>query len=189
MMPILQPETPRLLLRQWQASDYAPFAALNADAQAMEHFPARLSPAESDAMAARLQTLIAERGWGLWEVERKDTGAFIGFVGLHQAPADLPFAPCVEVGWRLSVPHWGQGFASEAARAALRVGFDELGLQEIVALTALGNWRSRTVMQRLGMQESGMFEHPRIPVGSHLRTHCLYRLKNSIKSGGVNCEN
>ena len=113
-------ETPRLCLRQWRPSDRQPFAALNADPRVMEFFPSPLTQAESDAMADRCQALMAEQGWGLWAVELKHTQAFIGFVGLPRPSAELPFAPCVEVGWRLAYPYWGHGFATEAARQAIR---------------------------------------------------------------------
>lgn len=169
-------ETSRLVLRQWKPADRAPFAALNADPRVMAYFPARLARAESDAMATRCESLIRERGWGFWAAELKASGAFIGFVGLNSPAADLPFAPCVEVGWRLAYSHWGKGLASEAARGVLRVGFESLGLNEIVSFTAVGNFRSRAIMERLGMSESGTFEHPHVPAGSPLRLHCLYRL-------------
>jgi RimJ/RimL family protein N-acetyltransferase len=143
----------------------------------MEFYPASLDRAESDAMANRCQALIVERGWGFWAVETKGTHEFIGFVGLHTPAPELPFSPCVEVGWRLAAKHWGKGFATEAARGALRVGFEQLGLLEIVSFTSVRNIRSRAVMERLGMREAETaFEHPDIPVGSPLRTHCLYRL-------------
>lgn len=168
-------QTPRLRLRQWRDDDLEPFAAMNADLRVMEFFPAPLTRAQSDAMALRCHTLIAERGWGFWAVESVDA-RFMGYVGLHVPTAELPCAPCVEIGWRLAYAHWGQGFATEAARASLRFGFEELGLDEIVAFTAYGNSRSRAVMQRLGMRESGIFEHPQVPPDSDLRLHRLYRL-------------
>jgi RimJ/RimL family protein N-acetyltransferase len=170
-------ETARLRLRQWRAEDHAPFAQLNADPRVMEYFPSTLTKAESDALAQRFAAPIAQRGWGFWAVERKSDESFIGFVGLNVPSAPLPFAPCTEVGWRLAADAWGQGFATEAAREALRVGFDVLGLAEIVSFTTLGNRRSRAVMERLGMKESGTFEHPSVPVGNPLRPHCLYRLR------------
>ncbi|MDA8520633.1 GNAT family N-acetyltransferase [Acidovorax sp. NCPPB 4044] len=176
-------QTPRLRLRQWTPADRAPFAALNADPAVMEHFPAPLGRAESDAMADRIEALIGERGWGFWAAERHGEGPgsenrFMGFVGLHRPIAPLPFGPCVEIGWRLARPFWGQGLATEAAELALRAGFEVLGLDGIVAFTALPNQRSRAVMQRLGMQESptDAFEHPGVPAGHPLRAHCLYRL-------------
>lgn len=104
MPGIIEFDTERLRLRQWQASDRAPFAALNADPAVMAFFPSLLTRAESDAMADRCASLITQRGWGFWAVELRRSGEFIGFVGLHQPSAELPFAPCVEVGWRLAAP-------------------------------------------------------------------------------------
>ncbi len=143
----------------------------------MEFYPAPLSRTASADLANRCQALIAERGWGFWAVETKHGHQFIGFVGLHAPAPELPFSPCVEVGWRLALSHWGQGFATEAARGALRIGFERLGVPEIVSFTPVLNLRSRAVMDRLGMQEADdTFEHPLVPVGHRLRTHCLYRL-------------
>lgn len=169
--------TTRLKLRQWQPSDKAPFAALNADPQVMEYFPSVLNKQQSDQMLDRCATLINERGWGFWAVERLDTQEFIGFTGLHIPTADLPFMPCVEIGWRLASHSWGQGFATEAALGALRMGFKQLELNEIVSFTSVINTRSRKVMERLDMTfNEEFFEHPSLPETSHLRKHCLYRL-------------
>lgn len=132
---------------------------------------------ECDAMAYKCETLIAERGWGFWAVEIKATGVFIGFVGLHIPSSALPFSPCVEIGWRLARPYWGRGYATEAARAALQVGFEHLALQEIVSFTAVRNRRSRAVMERLHMvRDEETFNHPDVPEESGLREHCLYRI-------------
>lgn len=174
MVELIEPITTRLLLRQWRRSDRAPFAELNGDPKVMESFPSVLTRQESDAMADRCEACIAERGWGFWAVELRTSGSFIGFVGLNVPSAELPFAPCTEVGWRLARSHWGHGYATEAARAALRVGFGALGLEEIVSFTTSSNHQSRSVMKRLGMKEAGVFEHPAVPVGNPLREHCLY---------------
>lgn len=167
------------MLRQWTPEDREPFAALNADPRVMEYFPARLARAESDALADRCQSSIADRGWGLWAAELKQSRQFIGFVGLHATSAELPFSPCVEIGWRLAFEHWGKGLATEAARGALHVGFVSLGLPEVLSFTAVQNLRSRAVMERLSMRESGTFEHPRVAGSSGLRLHCLYRLNSA----------
>ena len=168
--------TPRLRLRPWREDDLAPFADLNADAEVMRHFPAPLSRSESDALAQRCQALIALRGWGFWAVERRDDDTFIGMIGLHVPAPDLPFSPCVEIGWRLARAHWGQGLASEGAQAALAFGFDRLGLTEVVSFTAVPNTRSQAVMQRLGMRrDAATFKHPALPKGHALREHVLYR--------------
>ncbi|MBS1213448.1 MAG: family N-acetyltransferase, partial [Proteobacteria bacterium] len=113
--PARELETGRLKLRQWQSADLEPFARMNADARVMEYFPAILSRNESNELAERMRSLIAERGWGFWVAERKLSGEFIGVVGLHIPAANLPFSPCVEIGWRLAFPFWGHGYATEAA--------------------------------------------------------------------------
>ncbi|MDH5858873.1 GNAT family N-acetyltransferase [Lampropedia aestuarii] len=179
MTLFITPSTERLQLRQWRDSDRSPFAALNADPQVMEFFPEPLSRSQSDAIADRCESLIEQNGWGFWAVELKSTGQFIGFVGLHRPIDALPFAPCVEIGWRLAPAFWGRGLATEAAHACLQTGFSTLGLTEIVAFTAEPNLRSRAVMERLGMQADGLFEHPSLAPGHALRTHCLYRLARS----------
>lgn len=181
MPTIIEPVTERLYLRQWQDSDYAPFARMNADPRVMEYFPAHLERTASDELADRCRSLIAERGWGFWAVEHKQTHTFIGFVGLRIPTHDFPFNPCVEIGWRLATDYWGKGYATEAARAALQVGFNTLGLEEIVAFTSLLNRRTQLLMERLGMQrESWTFEHPALPPDSLLREHCLYRLGRKL---------
>ena len=177
MTELIEFETERLRLRQWIETDRELFARLCGDPQVMEFYPNILDRAASDAMVDRLQALIAERGWGLWAVELKADKQFIGYVGLHVPKADLPFSPCVEIGWRLAFSYWGKGYATEAARGALDVGFDRLNLPEIVSFTTILNRRSRAVMERLGMNlDAETFEHPSLPVGYSLCEHYLYRL-------------
>ncbi len=141
----------------------------------MAFFEAPLSRQESDAGVDRIEALMRERGWGLWAVEVPGIAPFIGFVGLA-VPQDMPFSPCVEVGWRLAKEHWGKGYATEGASEALRFAFAELRLPEVVSFTAVGHSRSRAVMERIGMQLDREFEHPRVPEGHSLRTHVLYRV-------------
>jgi RimJ/RimL family protein N-acetyltransferase len=177
MPKLIEFETDRLYLRQWMEVDKEPFAKLNSDSRVMEFFPSILDRATSDAMVNRLQSLIFDRGWGLWAVESKQDKQFIGSVGLHIPKPDLPFFPCVEIGWRLAFDYWGKGYASEAARAALKIGFEQICLPEIVSFTAISNLRSRQVMERLGMiQAAETFEHPSLEDGHPLREHYLYRL-------------
>jgi RimJ/RimL family protein N-acetyltransferase len=174
---IIEPGTARLKLRQWKQVDREPFARLNADPGVMEFYPRVLDRRQSDAMADRIESLIAEHGWGFWAVETRDGGEFIGMVGLHSPSKDLPCSPCVEIGWRLARPYWGKGYATEAATAALDTGFTTLGLERIVAFTSVQNRRSRAVMERLGMENTGNdFLHPHIRALSGLQLHCLYRI-------------
>lgn len=170
--------TERLLLRQWRNDDLEPFAALNADPETMRFFPEPPSRAASDALAEHARRQIEDEGWGLWAVEVVGGASFIGFVGLSRPSFEEHFTPTVEVGWRLAREHWGRGYATEAGRAAVAYGFEEVGLEEIVSFTSELNEPSWRVMERLGMSHDPAddFEHPRVPVGHPLRPHVLYRL-------------
>lgn len=173
----------RVLLRGWSEDDLAPFAELNADPRVMEHFPALLTRAESDAFVReRIVPQLTELGFGLWAVEVPGVAPFIGYVGLLVHTFEADFTPCVEIGWRLAFAHWGKGYATEAARLALAFGFEEARLDEIVSFTVPANRRSIAVMERLGMAYAGEFDHPRLPEGHVLRRHVLYRLSRSSTS-------
>jgi RimJ/RimL family protein N-acetyltransferase len=180
--PVVQTE--RLLLRRWREADLAPFAALNADPEVRAYLQGPVTRTQSDASAQIIEADLERRGWGLWAVEVVETAEFIGFVGLAEATFSAPFTPSVEVGWRLARPAWGHGYATEAARAALRFGFQEVELTEILSFTATINLRSRAVMERIGMQRdlNGDFDHPFVPKGDPLRPHVLYRLTAEAKA-------
>jgi RimJ/RimL family protein N-acetyltransferase len=169
----------RVVLRPWHDEDRAPFAAMSADARVMEFFPALLSRAESDAVVDNIQAHFARHGFGVWAIEVPDA-PFIGFTGLAVPRFTAAFTPCVEIAWRLAPAHWGKGYATEAARLALRHGFETLGLAEIVAMAVEANVRSRAVMERLGMSHDPVddFDHPSLRDGHPLRRHVLYRLKS-----------
>jgi RimJ/RimL family protein N-acetyltransferase len=171
-------ETDRLLLRRWRPEDRESFARLNADPDVMEFFVAPMSRAESDAFADRIETGFAEHGFGLWAVEETATARFVGFTGLIHQTFEAPFTPAFEVGYRLAKQAWGQGYATEAATAAVRFGFEEAGLSEIVSMTAVHNVRSQAVMTKLGMTHDPAddFDHPKVPDGHALKRHVLYRL-------------
>jgi ribosomal-protein-alanine N-acetyltransferase len=151
---------------------------MNADPRVMEHFPATLSRAESDATVDRITAHFDAHGFGLWAVEIPGVAPFGGFVGLCQPRFEAHFTPCVEVGWRLAAEHWGQGYATEAAKAALKFGFETLGLHEIVSFTVPANRRSRRVMEKLGMMHDpdDDFDHPILATGHPLCRHVLYRI-------------
>ena len=170
--------TPRLLLRPWRDDDLPAYAAMNADPRVMEFFHSTFSRAQSDASAARIRDHFDRHGFGMWAVEVRGQAPFIGFVGLAHVPFESHFTPAVEAGWRLAADHWGRGYATEAARAALHFGFEQLNLDRIVAFAVPANVRSTRVMQRLGMTRdpASDFDHPRLPEDSPLRRHALYRI-------------
>ena len=169
--------TARLVLRPFTDMDLEPFFELNTHPLVAESLGSSPTRDESDAMVARYGDELDREGWGFWAVEVADRASFVGKVGLHRVDAGLPCAPAVEVGWRLHPDWWGHGYATEAAAASLRVGF-ESGLEEIVAFTTTLNTRSQAVMERLGMvhDADGDFDHPRQAEGSPLRRHVLYRI-------------
>jgi len=173
--------TVRLLLRPWRENDRVAFAAINADPRVMEFLPNPLTRQESDAMIDRIRTHFDRHGFGLWAVEAVGVADLIGFTGLSVPRFEAHFTPCVEVGWRLAFEHWGRGYATEAAGAAVQFGFQHARLEQIVSFTVPANVRSRRVMEKIRMTYSPAddFEHPGIPDGHRLKHHVLYRLKYS----------
>jgi RimJ/RimL family protein N-acetyltransferase len=168
--------TDRLLMRRWRDSDREPFAALNGDPDTLRFFPSTLTRAESDAFVDLIESRFELQGFGLWALEVTATGEFIGFTGLNAMPEGVPGAGGMEVGWRLAKTAWHHGYATEAARAALDVAFDGAGLPEIWSMTAVLNEPSMAVMRRLGLEEVGRFDHPKIPADHPTRPHVLYHL-------------
>jgi RimJ/RimL family protein N-acetyltransferase len=177
--------TSRLVLRGWRDADRDAMAALNADPEVMRHFPSTLDRQQSDAFVDRHLALLEERGWGLWAVEVPGVAHCIGFVGLSEATFAADFTPALEVGWRLAREHWGRGYAPEGAAAALDFAFDALHNDEIVSFTAVGNDKSRRVMEKLGFSRDPAddFDHPNVPEGDPLRRHVVYRLLRTNRPG------
>jgi RimJ/RimL family protein N-acetyltransferase len=173
-------KTKRLLLRQWTEDDFLPFAEMCRNKDVMAFFPNLQTQSESYEMAKKIQALIEDRGWGFWAVEIPNQHKFIGFVGLHTPKDNMPFSPCVEIGWRLSEQHWGKGYATEAATKSLEYAFKKLNLAEVVSFTTLANIRSMVVMQKIGMRNSGQnFMHPGIEVSHPQCEHVLYKISKT----------
>jgi RimJ/RimL family protein N-acetyltransferase len=170
--------TERLILRPWTAEDRAPFAAMNADPEVRRFFPTLQTRAESDKSADFLSAQFERTPYGPWAIEIPGAATFAGFVGPWETPPDVQPHGRVEIGWRLARAYWGQGYATEAARAALDFVFRECGLDKIVAYVVPANRASRAVMARIGLREdpAAAFDHPRVPEGHALRRHLLYRL-------------
>ena len=167
--------TERLVMRRWHESDREPFARMNADPVVMRYFPQPLDRIASDLFVDRIEARFDDQGFGLWALEVRETGRFIGFTGLNPMPDGVPGASGMEVGWRLATEAWHQGYATEAAREALRVALDEVGLPEIWSMTAVLNEPSQAVMRRLGLTPFAFADHPSLAAGDPLRPHVFYR--------------
>jgi RimJ/RimL family protein N-acetyltransferase len=169
--------TARLILRRWRPEDLAPFEQMNADPLTMRFMPGVLNGTETRLLVDRFEAHHLNHGFGVWALEAPGVAPLIGYTGLQRVAFDAPFVPAVEIGWRLAPQFWGQGYATEAAEAALRIGFKDLNLDQIVSFTVLANKPSWSVMDRLGMVRDPEedFDHPRLPVGHALRRHILYR--------------
>lgn len=171
-------ETDRLVLRRWLASDLDPLAELNADPEVMRLVGDPLDRNQTAALIRRIESHFDAYGFGLWAVEDRRNASLLGFVGLHTVDFDAPFAPAVEIGWRLTRKAWGHGYATEAAGAALDFAFEAERMDEVVSFTVPANERSRAVMERIGLvrDPAGDFDHPKLPEGHSLRRHVLYRI-------------
>ena len=179
---MLELRTKRLILREWRAADREPFARVNADSRVMEFLTGTLSREESDRLLTeRIEAHFREHRFGLCAAEYAENRELIGFIGLAVPAFETAFTPCVEIGWRLAAEYWGRGLATEGAREIVRYGFEELGLPELVSFTAVGNARSRRVMERIGMVRDPAedFDHPKLAAGDALRRHVLYRLRRA----------
>jgi RimJ/RimL family protein N-acetyltransferase len=172
-------ETPRLYLRKWQKADRFPFAQMNADPAVMRYFLKPLTEEESHAFVDRIEKQMAERGYGLWAVELKQTNRFIGFIGFNYTDFPSDFTPCIEIGWRLQQASWGHGYATEGALGCLEFGFRTLGFTEIFSFTSVLNTPSEKVMQKIGMRKLKEFAHPRIEPTNPLCPHVLYRITHT----------
>jgi RimJ/RimL family protein N-acetyltransferase len=170
--------TERLILRRWKKSDTEPFVALNKDGEVMKYFPALLSEQQTLEFLERIDAFFEQSNYGLYAVEIKTTGEFIGYTGFAKPSFNSFFTPCVEIGWRIAKEFWGMGYASEAGKGCLDYGFKKLGFDRVVSFTSLLNVKSENVMKRIGMTKIGEFDHPNLQPSSPLCRHVLYEIKN-----------
>jgi RimJ/RimL family protein N-acetyltransferase len=177
-----QLETPRLTLRRWQEADRASFAEMNADPVVMHFFAAPMNREQSDEAIDRYLAAFDREGFSFFAAVESNTGDFIGTIGLQTMRDVVPNLPqpAVEFGWRLTQSAQGKGFATEGARTTVDFAFNKLGLNEVVAITALPNQASRNVMEKLGMTHRPEldFNHPHVPAGHQYERHTLYSLRN-----------
>ena len=168
-------ETDRMILRSWKPEDLPLFIEMNKDARVMRYFPSILTDEQTESFYKRIQSEFERNGWGLYAVELKSNGTFIGYVGLHEIGFDADFTPGVEIGWRLAADYHNQGLATEAAKEVLKLA-KQNGLQRLYSFTAKQNTPSERVMQKIGMTKVREFEHLNLSPDSPLRTHVLYQI-------------
>lgn len=173
MQPI---ETNRLIIRNWRDTDISIFAEMNADKEVMRFFPSVLTAEESYGFYQRIMAEFQTEPYGLYAIEEKSTGDFLGYVGFHKISFTCDFTGGVEIGWRLKSSCWNQGYATEAAKRVLQIG-KELGLKKVFSFTAVVNKPSERVMQKIGLKKEGEFDHPNLPDGHWLRKHILYSIE------------
>jgi ribosomal-protein-alanine N-acetyltransferase len=178
--PIVFLETDRLILRAWKQSDHEAFIWMNENPRVRKFYPGLLSRAETLEKIAVMQTNIETQGYGLFAAEIKDTGDFIGYIGLAHPEFESDFTPCTEIGWRLDDRFWRRGYATEGAKACIGLGFEKFAFGEIYSFTSLYNIPSEKVMLKVGMEKVGTFKHPALPADNWLSDHLLYKIKNPI---------
>lgn len=173
-------ESKRLGFRLWSEDDKLPFAKMNSNIEVMEFMPKLLSFDESNEFISRIKNHFDSYGYGLWAVDIKETGKFIGFIGFSHANFESDFTPCIEIGWRLDRESWNNGFATEGAKECLKYGFEVLNFKDIFSFTSKINYRSINVMEKIGLCKSRDFNHPKLENGNPLRPHVLYQKRNNI---------
>lgn len=168
-------ETESLILRSWKPEDLPLFIDMNRDERVMKYFPALLAAEETEAFYRRIQDEFDSKGYGLYAVELKSTGEFIGYVGLHEISFEADFTPGIEIGWRLAADFHSQGYATEAAEKVLALAKSQ-GIGSLYSFTAKINKASERVMQKIGMKKIGEFAHPKLTEESPLCRHVLYQI-------------
>lgn len=169
-------ETDRIRLRRWEEKDKTPFAKLNADPAVMTYLGPPLTRAKSDA-AIQAQLDLMDKGEpAFWAAALRENDAFIGCIGVKRVTFEAHFTPCYEIGWRLAREHWGKGYATEGAKAALDYAFTNWDMTDIHSFTVHANIKSQAVMERIGMKriEGGDFDHPSLAKDDPLLGHVLY---------------
>lgn len=169
--------TARLGLRKWGDTDYLPFAKMNKDIDVMKYFPKTLTDEETASLIYRIDAHFEKHGFCLFAVEKLATKEFIGFTGFMVPSFESFFTPCIEIGWRIKKEEWNNGYATEAAKACLRYGFETLQFEKIYSFTSAINIKSEKLMQKIGMIKEGEFDHPNIPFDSALCRHVVYKIE------------
>lgn len=169
--------SPRIRLRHWQLNDLPNWISMNSDPITLRYFPRVFTEEESRASFERIRIFLEIHEFGLWAAEERETGKFMGFIGLSEQKLDgIAFTPCIEIGWRLDKSFWGKGYATEGAIEVLKFGQEHLGISEIFSFTSKLNLPSLNVMRKIGLRARPEFdfEHPKIDEGNPARKHVVF---------------
>tara|TARA_R110002096_G_scaffold406782_8_gene605178 strand:+ start:12177 stop:12722 length:546 start_codon:yes stop_codon:yes gene_type:complete len=170
----------RIGFRTWSQNDLEPFATLNADEEVMRYFPSTLTSQETASLMERISNHFEKYDYGFFAIDYLPEKKFIGFIGLSHPSFKTDFTPCVEIGWRLDKAYWNMGLATEGAQRCLEFAQQELLLTEVYAFTIPENLASQRVMQKIGMQFAGNFNHPRFEEDSPFSKHVLYNIGSTF---------
>lgn len=173
-------ETARLVLRSWRDDDLDPFHAINSDPAVMATLGPVMARDQVAALIERMRGIEAEHGHCFWALERQADQQLIGWCGVIRGTVG-PVTGKGEFGWRMARSAWGQGYATEAARAAIGWFLAKRDDDSVWAITHVENRRSRAVMDRLGMsyRPDLDFDHPRLAADDPLLRHVTYELPRS----------
>jgi RimJ/RimL family protein N-acetyltransferase len=169
----------RLGFRNWCKDDEPKMSSINADPEAMAFFPSTQSLDQTCTFIAKMQNQLAIKGYTYFAVDLLENNNFIGFIGLSDQVYEAEFTPCIDIGWRLDATYWGNGLATEGAKACLHYGFTNLGLEKIVSVAPKINLPSEQVMKKIGMHKVKEFVHPLLLFNERLKTCVLYEIYNT----------
>lgn len=169
----------RLGFRNWCETDIEKMAAINANPEVMEFFPATQTPEQTAIFIERMQAMLQRTGFCYFAVDTLQDGRLIGFIGLAEQTFEADFTPCIDIGWRLDTCAWNKGYATEGAKACLEYAFNELKLKRILSMAPVINKKSIQVMEKIGMKKIAFFEnHPYLLNDDRLKKCVLYEINN-----------
>lgn len=175
----------RLGFRNWNKNDLTEFAKINADLEVMEHFPNPLTEKETAEFIMRLKTHYEKNGYNYFATEILESGELIGFIGLAFQDYKTEFTPAIDIGWRLKKTAWGKGFATEGAKKCLEFAFNKLNLCNVISTCTERNYKSESVMKKIGMKKIGTYKHPKLKEYPEYQNCICYGINKNAWQQGV----
>lgn len=178
MKPIITTE--RLVLRTWKETDFQLMTDISMDEEVMRYFPKKQGLEHTTRFCKRMNELFEKEKYCYFAVDVLATGEFIGFIGMCYQSYEAPHTPFVDIGWRLKKSAWGNGYATEGAKACLKYAFEELGLKGIYSVASVINTPSINVMEKIGMKKLQNFMHPYLLEDERLKECVLYKIERKL---------